>query len=841
MIARTRSDPTDTAHLHLKHRICTEVFLVPDDGLLMLYAPLKGLVARINHSAAALLRDIMRAKSRLLSEKDEYLLEELVKFGVVNGTPGLTLAIHDNLPFLPTCVTLFLTTACNLRCVYCYANGGGDPDVKTIPLEAAEAGIRFAADNAVKRGERVFSVNFHGAGEPTVAWSLYLHLISYARSVAKEYGIRSTVTTCTNGVLTEHQAIWIAENTEYASISLDGLEDVQDALRPRPNGAGSFTSVRRTLKLFDERHFDYMVRGTVCDNGINRLPAFVEWLSEECEPDSIQFEPMLRDGRSLSSGCVAPDDVDFVNCFGKASQEAAARGRTIGFSTLSLKEARTFYCCAEVEGFTITHDGLLTACFGVCDDRHQHAGAFIFGRFNGERQSFDIDYERLACLRRRNTGRRGNLPGCDDCFCKYMCAGDCALNGLRTGRGFVAGSRCGITRAIAANLLREVLHLPVKTYLPAEIASPDTRFDDRPTNIVLSPAGHPEIFESCSFEVRESSYMRVPPPEQVKARLATKAILQTKRGRLTRALHTYDELLLKDPNCVTALINSSALLIRLNRPGTALRRARHAVDLQPHSVEALNSLGKALVVSGLIAESEAAFAAAAECDPLSHAPRFNLAWLHTASGKRDDALTTLRGLGNTDNKEDRGGAVGQSVGVRRQASDTEMFLSTKDGWQRELLRMMQSNLVEVLPGETLMCIRSMSDRVAHEQYGAVQEQLKRSGLENESPLLFHWIAGLAHTRLGARPEADESLSRALAYMPTLQMTPARIEWRLFADGWNCPVRDGAAVAVAPGEHRFAVEFINPETGSVCRRECTARIRYGEDYEIGLTGIAAKRS
>lgn len=448
----------------INHCVSTELFLIPCDEHVLVYAPLQGVVAHVNHAAAVLIRNIIRSKQQTLSVNGNTVLARLVDLGIVNGTSDLKLTIYEDLPFLPICVTLFLTTACNLRCVYCYANGGGDPCVKTIPRNAAEAGIRIAAENAVKRNERTFSVNFHGAGEPTVAWDLYQHLVSHARSVAKNLGLRSAITTCTNGVLTESQAVWIARNTEYASVSFDGLEDVQNALRPKSNGSGSFAVVRRTLKTFDEHHFDYMVRGTVCANSVDGLPAFVKWLCEECEPDSIQFEPMLRDGRCLRSGCAAPRDVDFVNSFGKASQEAAARGRTIGFSTLSLKEARTFYCCAEVEGFTITHDGLLTACFGVCDERHPHAKAFIYGRFNGERQSFDIDHERISTLRRRNTGRRGNLAGCDACFCKYMCAGDCALNGLRTGRGFVAGSRCGITRAIATNLLREVLHLPVKNY-----------------------------------------------------------------------------------------------------------------------------------------------------------------------------------------------------------------------------------------------------------------------------------------------------------------------------------------------------------------------------------------
>ena len=128
----------------------------------------------------------------------------------------------------------------------------------------------------------------------------------------------------------------------------------------------------------------------------------------------------------------------------------------IGFSCLSFTALKTFYCCAVSDGFAVTHDGYVTACFESCGPDHPYADQFMYGRFNEERGEFELERERLAPLRRRNVH---NLEWCRDCFCKYMCAGDCPIHSLKMGYGMERGVRCEITQMIArhrlATLVRE--------------------------------------------------------------------------------------------------------------------------------------------------------------------------------------------------------------------------------------------------------------------------------------------------------------------------------------------------------------------------------------------------
>ncbi|HLA86001.1 MAG TPA: radical SAM protein [Thermoguttaceae bacterium] len=436
------------------YRVTSEIFVVSHDEGLILYAPLKGVVAQINTATAALLRDLKAEKSFTLTDADREVLKPLVDVGLINGAPDLRLRVHEEGTFCPTHVTLFLTDACNLRCVYCYARGGDNPRPVVIPREAARAGIDFVADNARRIGAEAFSVGFHGAGEPTCAWPMYQELVDYARRKGDELGLRVSCATCTNAVMPESHARWIAENTDTATVSCDGLPEWHDLQRPKSNGSGSFDELRRTLEIFDEAGFFYAIRATITEHNVHTMAEMVEFLDNNFRVGDLQFDPLLFAGRCHESGCRAPSDEVYVREFLRAYEVARRRGRLVGFSCLSFTALKSFYCCAVSDGFTVTHDGLVTACFEACALDRPFADTFVYGRYDVERGTFDL---KLDKLRRLQTRHAYNLPYCKDCFCKYMCAGDCPMHALKLGHGLERGARCEITQAIAKHRLATVV------------------------------------------------------------------------------------------------------------------------------------------------------------------------------------------------------------------------------------------------------------------------------------------------------------------------------------------------------------------------------------------------
>ena len=88
----------------------------------------------------------------------------------------------------PTAVTLFLTTACNLRCTYCYASAGDTP-TRVMPMEVAQRGIDFVIANALELGRPAIEIAYHGGGEPSVNWKTLTGSYDYAREQAGAVGL----------------------------------------------------------------------------------------------------------------------------------------------------------------------------------------------------------------------------------------------------------------------------------------------------------------------------------------------------------------------------------------------------------------------------------------------------------------------------------------------------------------------------------------------------------------------------------------------------------------------------------------------------------------------------
>ena len=429
----------------------TDVFALRYRENALVYAPLLGVIARSNFAGVNLLRRLNRTPDNVLKPQESEFLAQLAELGLTRSAEGIKLSRPDETPFTPRCVSLYLTNACNLRCVYCYASAGDALKPTVLDFEAGAAGIRYVADLVKQAEEDAFAVSFHGAGEPTLAWDSLVRLTDYARQVGKQKNLRVSITTCTNGVMSAEHARWLALHTDGATISLDGDAASQNSTRPFRSGAASYNHVARSLHILKEEGFYHSIRATITDENVRQMTEMVDMMADRFTASHLQFDPVLVSGRCLETGCGAVDPDTFAVEFMGAYDRALQRGVELGFSILSINSQRNYYCCAVSDGFTITHDGLITSCFDVYRPDHPFAECFIYGSYNRKTKQIDINRQTLARLRCRNTCR---MSSCQNCFCKYMCCGDCTVNAMRQGLNLMkGGGRCRITQAIGAFML----------------------------------------------------------------------------------------------------------------------------------------------------------------------------------------------------------------------------------------------------------------------------------------------------------------------------------------------------------------------------------------------------
>lgn len=145
---------------------------------------------------------------------------------------------------------IWVTTACNMRCKYCYENS---TDIKKMNLfldiKTAEKMVDFVIEYMQKRDKKEYLiVNFHG-GEPLLNFSIIKDIERMIRENFDNKRILFGITT--NALLLENNEIikFLADNFEYSlSISIDGTKKIHDFNRVDSNQKGTYDRVEMYLK-----------------------------------------------------------------------------------------------------------------------------------------------------------------------------------------------------------------------------------------------------------------------------------------------------------------------------------------------------------------------------------------------------------------------------------------------------------------------------------------------------------------------------------------------------------------------------------------------------------------
>lgn len=434
--------------------ISTEVYVIPLAGHYLVYAPLRRVAFLAN---AALVNFLWRLRQGQVEEPhdgESALLRFLEDVRLLGEEGDMPIASLGSPTFKPTQATLFLTTRCDLRCIYCYASAGARTHVD-MDLSTAKRGIAFVCRNALELGRESFGVSYHGGGEPTVHWKVLVESLAYAREVGRKHDLEVYATAATNGVFSEEKRQWIIENLQGVSLSVDGLPQVQDAQRRLRSGGPSSNIVFRTIEAFEKANFSYGIRMTVTALSVGRLPDGVNYLLDRAHPKRIQVEPVYDLGRGRDTNLHVKPEV-FVEAFLEAKRIANAHGVELFYSSARIDVLTNRFCRSCGEGFGLTPKGNVSACYEVCDEEMEFADIFVLGHYDTLLNRYVFDDKRLRRLRDRAVE---SIPWCQGCFCKWHCAGDCphkAQHATADGE-FVGHPRCEITQALVLHeLLRRI-------------------------------------------------------------------------------------------------------------------------------------------------------------------------------------------------------------------------------------------------------------------------------------------------------------------------------------------------------------------------------------------------
>ena len=425
-------------------RITAELFVIPVEDAFLIYAPLRGAAFLASAATVNRIAEFQEGHWKPGQPDDEEVIELLRRLEIVDGGEETKPMTHFAGNPQPTSITLFLTTACNLRCTYCYA-AAGDTPTRAMPLEVAKRGIDFVVANAVERDEPGLELAYHGGGEPTVNWKTLTESHAYARQRTEAADLKLHAAIASNGVLSDSKIVWIVENLDGASISFDGLPEVHDKHRVNSAGKGSSAQVIRTIRRFEEAGFPYGLRITVTAEHIPRMVESVRYVCSNFRPQRIQVEPAYQLGRW--SEAPSAETSDFIAGFRAAAAAAREYGREISFSAARVGSLSNHFCGISQDNFCLTADGQVSACYETFIGENEWSEKFFYGAYEPAAQTYRFNLPVLDHLREQSVEYRSF---CEGCYAKWTCGGDCYHKSLAVnGDGEFRGSdRCHIIREL---------------------------------------------------------------------------------------------------------------------------------------------------------------------------------------------------------------------------------------------------------------------------------------------------------------------------------------------------------------------------------------------------------
>ncbi len=344
---------------------------------------------------------------KILFSEDDY--EKFAKYSVASPVKAMCLHIaHD----------------CNLRCEYCFASTGDFGEGrKLMPLETGKKAIDFLIKQSADREN--LELDFFG-GEPLMNFEVVKEIVKYARMREKECGKNFRFIITTNGILlNDSNTEFINQEMSNVVLSLDGRKNVNDKVRKRVDGGGSYDIIApKFKKLVDARgDKDYYVRGTFTKYNLDFADDVFSLY--EAGFEQISVEPVVckpSESYAITEGDLPQTFKEYEN-LALRILEAEKKGDKFNFfhfmldldqGPCAIKRLRGCGCGNEY--VAVTPDGDIYPC-------HQFVGEQKFKMGNLDEGTFDLSI--------KDEFAHANIytkPECKKCWAKFYCSGGCNAN-----------------------------------------------------------------------------------------------------------------------------------------------------------------------------------------------------------------------------------------------------------------------------------------------------------------------------------------------------------------------------------------------------------------------------
>lgn len=320
---------------------------------------------------------------------------------------------------------LHMAHDCNLRCKYCFASTGGFGGYrKLMSFDVAKKAIDRLVE--LSKGRRNLEVDFFG-GEPMMNFDVVKQTVEYARGIEEKAGKNFRFTITTNGLLLKDEHIdYINKEMSNVVLSLDGRKEVNDRLRIRVDGSGSYESiVPRFQKLVQSRgNKEYYVRGTYTRYNLDFDKDVLALYDLGFK--QISVEPVVgpeTDDYSIRMQDIPAIEESYARLMDEMLKRKKAKSGQFNFfhfmvdldnGPCAIKRLKG--CGSGNEYVAVTPDAEIFPC-------HQFVGDSSFQM--GTVEEGITEHEMKMDFAKANLFHK---PTCEQCWAKLFCSGGCNAN-----------------------------------------------------------------------------------------------------------------------------------------------------------------------------------------------------------------------------------------------------------------------------------------------------------------------------------------------------------------------------------------------------------------------------
>ena len=319
---------------------------------------------------------------------------------------------------------LHIAHDCNLRCKYCFADTGEYHGKRGfMSEETGKKAIDFVIANSGSR--KNIEIDYFG-GEPLMNFDVVKQITEYAKEQGEKHGKNFRFTITTNGILLDDEKKeYINKNMSNVVLSIDGRKDVNDRMRPRIDGSGTYdTIIPKFIDMANSRNQDnYYVRGTFTAFNKDFAEDVIHLADLGFKQTSV--EPVVAP-ESEAYALTKEDIPEVFAQYEKLAEEYIKRwkdGNWFNFFHFMIDLDQGPCAIKRLSGCGAGHEYLAVAADGDLYPCHQFVGNkdFLMGNVHEGELNKDLSkyFEKSNIYTKEK---------CRSCFAKFYCSGGCSAN-----------------------------------------------------------------------------------------------------------------------------------------------------------------------------------------------------------------------------------------------------------------------------------------------------------------------------------------------------------------------------------------------------------------------------